>query len=143
MRILRRTPGGARWRASELELPRMDPAASLLQQRWCVVAGGLALILSRLGETERASRFSYTDQLYAGIREALQRARPVAAGAELIGEVMHEVAETADGLTRQCLKSCFLASMRQFDAGAGCERPTSALVSQPQPSTHAQVLAAR
>lgn len=137
------TPG--QWKVSELELPRMDSAADATLQRWCAVAGGLGLILSRLGSAERSSRFAHTAALYALVRHRLRRSQPVRAGAELLGEVMHEVAETADPLTRSCLRACFHESLG--DAAADGERaqaPTSssasalsALTSRPRPSSQA------
>lgn len=72
------------------------------------------------------------------IRQGLRHAPRVDAGPELLGEVMHEIAEVADGLTRQCLKACFTASLRQSAAGAAVPATegtrTSVLASQPRPS---------
>jgi hypothetical protein len=97
----------AAWSVSELELPRVDPAADPALQRLCAVAGGLGLILSRLQSTERSARFPHTEALYALIRRRLRHSEPVRAGADLLGEVMHEIADSADPLTRGCLKACF------------------------------------
>lgn len=130
------------WKVSELELPRVDAAADAGLQRWCAVAGGLGLILSRLGSAERSSRFPHTTALYALVRHRLRRSQPVRAGAELLGEVMHEVAETADPLTRSCLRACFQESLGDAAAdGARAPAPAasgiSALTSRPRPSSQA------
>lgn len=124
------------WSASELQLPRLGRDADPALQRWCVVAGGLALVLSRLEPTQRAARFAQTERLYALIRQALGAAQPVRAAAELLGDVMHEIAEVGDPPTRTCLKTCFQASLREPAAGGpplGDGRPAanaSALSSQ-------------
>jgi hypothetical protein len=142
-KLMRWSAPARAWSESDFELPRIDPRADLALQRWCVVAGGLALVLSRLGEPERRSRFAATHALYELLRRDLQRSRHVSVGADLLGEVMHEIAETADGHTRQCLKACFQASLRQPATATAANEPepatrTSALVSQPRPSGHAK-----
>lgn len=101
------------WSDSGLALPVLDVAAEAPLQRWCAVAGGLALILSRVADAERAARFAHTHVLYVQVRRRLRQAQPVDASAELIGEVMHEIADVADPLTRNCLKACFQAAVRQ------------------------------
>jgi hypothetical protein len=129
----------AAWTVSELELPRVDPAADPSLQRWCAVAGGLGLILSRLGSMERSARFPQTEALYALIRRRLRHSEPVRAGAELLGEVMHEIADSADPLTRACLKACFEASLRQDADAAAPTAPqplagSSQVSAEPRPS---------
>ena len=132
------------WKVSELELPRVDAGADAALQRWCAVAGGLGLILSRIGSAERSSRFAHTAALYALVRHRLRRSQPVRAGAELLGEVMHEVAEAADPLTRSCLRACFHESLgdaaadgAQVQAHASSASGVSALTSRPRPSSQA------
>ena len=105
------------WSPSELQLPRLDRDAEPALQRWCVVAGGLALVLSRLEPAQRAARFAQSERLYTLIRHALVTARPVPAGAELLGDVMHEIAEVADLPTRSCLKACFQDCLREPPRG--------------------------
>lgn len=101
------------WSASHLELPELDASADPALQRWCAVAGGLALILSRASPSECAARFSCTGTLYELVQRQLRQSQPVVAAAELVGEVMHEVADVADPVTRRCLRACFDASLRR------------------------------
>ena len=122
----------ADWAPSDMELPRVDHEADAALQRWSVVAGGLGLVLSRLGPVERSARFAHTQALYGLIRRRMQQSQPVHAGPELIGEVMHEIAETADRLTRACLKACFHSSMG--DAAAAVDLPRGDLPGSSQGS---------
>jgi hypothetical protein len=98
------------WNDSQWAIPELDRETELSVQRWTVVAGGLALVLSRLAPFERSARFGRTEQAYALIRQRLRQSRPVDASPELLSDVMHEVAEVCDPVTRGNLKACFRAS---------------------------------
>ena len=113
-------------------------------QRWQVVAGGLALVLSRLSPTERSAHFSATYRLYQGLRSRLRQGTTVIdASSELLSDVMHEIATVADTMTTQCLRTCFDASLKPGDPNDGrpgapgdsrsSTRGTSRLHSQPRP----------
>jgi hypothetical protein len=120
------------WACSALELPALEADADVVLQRWCVVAGGLGLILSRLRPTERSAHFAATHGLYVLIRRRLRQSQPVGAGADLLGDVMHEIAEVADPLTRRCLRAAFDASLgERAEVGAGAALSTSSGNSQP------------
>jgi hypothetical protein len=99
------------WNNSQWALPEVDRDTELSVQRWTVVAGGLALVLSRLAPFERSARFARTQQAYTLIRRRLRQSLPVDASAELLSEVMHEVAEVCDPVTRRNLRACFRASV--------------------------------
>ncbi|WP_169417773.1 hypothetical protein [Ramlibacter agri] len=124
------------WQRSDfLALPTVDAQDDAMLQRWQVVVGGLALLLSRESPSGRSARFPHTMRLYQGLRQRLRQGRYVDASPELIGDVMHETASVADPLTTRCLRACFQASLgrdpdsalpSQFDA-----RNTSRLQSQP------------
>lgn len=142
--------GPGDWQDSGVELPRVDARADVQLQRWCIVAGGLGLILSRLGDAECRGRYPCTQRLHEVIRDALRRSRPVNAGAHLLGDVMHEIAEVADPLTRRSLRACFDACVRapgtpapQGHADAAPGHRLSSLVSQPRPSQRASRLRSR
>ena len=112
------------WTRSDfLGLPRLEPDDNSPAQRWRIVVGGLALVLSRLSDTELAARFPSTHALYQCLRRCLKDARHPAPGPELLGEAMHELAGVADPLTKSCLGMCFRDSLGQQGAGAGV--PTS------------------
>jgi hypothetical protein len=97
------------WNPSAWALPALDQDGDAVLQRWRVVAGGLALILSRSGPAEHGARFACSKDLYLLIRRRLRRSAAVDASAELLGEVMHEIAQVADPQTRSCLQACFRA----------------------------------
>jgi hypothetical protein len=115
-RIMQWLGSHGEWNGSQWPIPGLDRETELSVQRWTVVAGGLALILSRLAPFERSARFGRTQEAYALIRRRLRQSRPVDASAELLSDVMHEVAEVCDPVTRTNLKACFRASV---SGGAG------------------------
>ena len=124
-------------------LPAVQRDADAVLQRWQVVAGGLALVLSRVSRTERAARFCASYRLYQGLRRRLRQGAVVDAAPELLSDVMHEIAGVADVLTTTCLRACFDASLRpgypnEASAGAPDSRGTSRLQSQPRPPDDAR-----
>ena len=127
------------WTRSDFAgLPAVQLAADPVLQRWQVVAGGLALVLSRVSRTERSARFPASYRMYQGLRRRLRQAAFVDASTELIQDVMHEIAGVADLQTTQCLRACFEASLGRDPVGNAMglrqERDTSRLNSQPRPS---------
>jgi hypothetical protein len=95
------------WNCSGWNLPALAADTEASVQRWAVVAGGLALVLSRTEAPERSAHFAASHALYQVIRRDLRHGRPPAAGAALLGEAMHELAQVADPATRRCLMACF------------------------------------
>lgn len=95
------------WTCSAWILPALTAEADMAVQRWAVVAGGLALVLSRAEPAERSARFGASHALYVQVRRSLRQARLPAPAAALLGEAMHELAEVADPATRRCLMACF------------------------------------
>jgi hypothetical protein len=133
------------WQRSDfLGLPTVVAQEDVMLQRWQVVAGGLALVLSRETRAGRDIRYRSTMRLYHGLRRRLRQGRVIDAGPELLNDVMHEVASSADPLTTQCLRACFNASLgRSPDSELpsrfpGDHRSTSRLHSQPEPVTQPQ-----
>jgi len=130
------------WTQSDfVGLPSVQRDADPLLQRWQVVAGGLALVLSRLSTSERSARYSSTYRLYQGLRIRLRQGAEVDAAPELLSDVMHEIAGVADVQTTLCLRACFNARLGRGDPAdeapvlsVGDSRPTSRLQSQPRPS---------
>jgi len=91
-----------------------------------LVAGGLALILSRCTETLIRQELAATHALHEILRTQLRRKGPVDTSAELISEVMHEVAEHADPGTRNALKRCLDARVTFESTQAARVRTESA-----------------
>ena len=127
-------------------LPAVQREADVGLQRWQVVAGGLALLLSRVSPSERSARFSASYRLYQGLRRRLRQGAVVDASSNLLSDVMHEIAGVADTMTTQCLRACFDASLKpgyphgDIPEGAG---ETSRLQSQPRPSSRSRSLPSR
>lgn len=98
------------WRTSAFsELPQVQPEAPDLIQHFCIIAGGLALILSRHTAIEVRCNFRSTLELYQELRYQLRKVGRSSASAELLNDVMHEVAQVADAHTRASLKICLHA----------------------------------
>jgi hypothetical protein len=138
-RLMKWANSQGNWAQSDFGgLPAVQRDAEPLLQRWQVVAGGLALVLSRASRTERAARFHAADRMYTGLRRRLRQGARIDASPELIQDVMHEIAGVADVQTTQCLRACFDASLGRegIDSGLGLrhERDTSRMNSQPRPS---------
>lgn len=96
------------WSCSRFsDLPQLKHDQQSPAHHWCVVAGGLALILSRTTAAQRSAHFHATQALYEMLRESLRHGRRPRAGAALIGDVMHEVAQIADPMTHASLGACF------------------------------------
>jgi hypothetical protein len=138
-RLMKWAGSQGNWAQSDFGgLPSVQREADPLLQRWQVVAGGLALLLSRASRTERDARFRAANRLYRGLRNRLRQGAPIDASTELIQDVMHEIAGVADVQTTQCLRACFDASLGRegIDSRLGLrqERDTSRMNSQPRPS---------
>ena len=141
-RLIRWTAARGHWTPSAyLGLPAVQTQEDPLLQRWQVVAGGIALVLSRLSASEQKARFSATARLYPYLRQRLREARSVDVAPELLSDVMHELAGVADPLTTRCVRACFDASLLPRAHGApadadtsGDSRSTGALQSQPRPA---------
>lgn len=121
------------------ELPEIRQEASESVRHFCVVAGGLALILSRVSETEIRSSYPATRELYKTLKTQLARIGKTNATSEMISDVMHEVAQVADLKTRASLKAC-LEARSAYEAHLRSRngvpsKPDSAMTQSPGPST--------
>jgi hypothetical protein len=112
---------GAWLKSGFSDLPRLDRGTDSSVDQWLVLGGGLGLVLSRLGDSERSGRFRRSHELFVLIRRQLRRGPAVTVPARLVGDVMHEVAGVADPMTLSALRHCFAAT-RNADAAAGGER---------------------
>lgn len=127
---------------SDLPMPGRDAGPAL--QQWTIVAGGLALILSRASPAEASERFPASLQLYDLLREALRQRVPVGAGAGLLGEAMHEIAPIADPLTKTSLQARFQAALQKTAEGPSTQPPASQHAeSRAMPSSQPQARSSR
>lgn len=101
------SPDGLWKRSPFSELPAVPRNASESTRHFCVIAGGIALLLSRCSSEGIARHYPRANSLYRQIRAELRKGCEVSASAELLSDVMHEVAEQADPTTRSSLRFCF------------------------------------
>lgn len=127
------------WAASAFsELPEIREEASESFRHFCIVAGGLALILSRLSASEIRTSYPATRDLHQTLKSQLARIGKTNATAEMISDVMHEVAQVADPKTRQSLKACLevrSAYEQHLRTRNGLPAPDSAMTQSPNPTT--------
>lgn len=107
------------WRdTASADLPQMPSQFDGLPfatQQLLLVAGGLALVLSRCPEISRARRFPAATRLYMLLRKELRRQERTTASAALLLDAFHEVTTELDAVSQQAFKRCLEARCR-FDA---------------------------
>jgi hypothetical protein len=73
---------------------------------YALVAGGLALLLSRCSPRAARREFKATSDAYRSLKRQARRRQPVALPAQLLSDVSHEVAPYVDVATRDALRRC-------------------------------------
>ena len=91
------------------DLPELKPNTSETLRHFCVVAGGIALVLSRLSESQIRTSYPATQDLYKQLRSQIRRTGKTNVTAEMLSDVMHEVTQVVDAQTRVSLKACYEA----------------------------------
>lgn len=95
------------WETSTFsDIPALPDTSNSTIRHFCIVAGGLALILSRNRDAAIASHYSHSAELYDLLSKELRKYGKTSASAGLINNVLHEVAQVADPLTMESLKKC-------------------------------------
>lgn len=128
------------WHRSDIaDLPTVRPETTRALQNWLVLAGGLALVLSRATRDELDNRFRCSRYLYEQLRARLREGKSTPnIGPDLVGETMHEITGVADPMTlaagRACFAVCIAAERRRSAAGQ-----IDAAVRGPQPDRGSQV----
>lgn len=103
----------SRWNPSRFsELPTLaaDDDEVLLDYR--LLAGGLALLLSRCSERSVERDFAASLQAYVSLRGQLKSSAAVWLSAQLLMDLSHEIAQLADGATRWAARRCLARSMQ-------------------------------
>lgn len=91
------------WTVSEFaEFPALPRAADAAQRDDFLIAGGLALVLSRCPGDVAPRRFRAAIRVYEALRRGGRRRRSLTP--ELISDASHEVAEFVDQATRDALR---------------------------------------
>ncbi len=82
---------------------------------FALLAGGLALLLSRCSPRMRERHFPKAHRAHACIRDALARDELPRLGGDFLSDLAHEIAPYVDAATRQAANRC----MRQAARGTG------------------------
>lgn len=87
------------------ELPQPAACADEATRRLLLVAGGLALVLSRCHPKEVERQYPSANELYRLLRSELKRQGKTSETSDLLLETMHEVSERLDPVSRHALKA--------------------------------------
>ena len=109
-------PSSRRWNTSKFsELPGFDATDDDVHLDYRLLAGGLALLLSRCSERAVARDFAASLQAWRSLQSQMKATAPVSLSARLLLDVSHEIAQCADIATRQAARRC-LARTKQVSA---------------------------
>lgn len=128
------------WRAGRYcGLPDVATESDPTRRHELTVLGGLALVLSRQPEARRGSRFPASLMLYEALERGLRSGHP-RVSALLIGEVLIELGDLADAMTRESLRACQQAApLECFEASSPPSRPaTTTRSTRPPPAPEDQ-----
>jgi hypothetical protein len=111
--LLLSRPAAPRWIPSEFsELPALGDADSQDERDWCVLAGGLALLLSRCTPCGAQRHFPASLQAWRSLKRQLKNEQaPVRLPLRVLNELRHEIASVADAGTRDAARRCMERSM--------------------------------
>jgi hypothetical protein len=87
------------------ELPQPAACADETTRRLLLVAGGLALVLSRCNPKEVERQYPSAYELYRLLRSELKRHGKTSETADLLLDTMHEVSERLDPVSRHALRA--------------------------------------
>lgn len=106
------------------ELPEIPDAASPLLRDHCLIAGGLALLLSRCPPQALQRQLPRSHTAYRVLRRQVRAQHAQSLGAHLWNDVAHEIAELADGATRAAVRRCLQRAVAER-AARRCAEPTA------------------
>jgi hypothetical protein len=113
------------------DLPRLRADDAMAHQTWLILAGGMALLLSRASSAELKERFAATRQVYAIARARLEKRRLPKPDAELLRDALREIANLADPMTREAGRECLA---REVERGTRKSGASSTVPSNPPAS---------
>ena len=114
---VRAARGWVRSPFGDLPLLRADDA--MAHQTWLILAGGMALILSRASEAELESRFAATRQVYGIARSRLETRRLPKPAPLLLRDALQEIANLADPMTREAGRECLARAVERESRKSG------------------------
>jgi hypothetical protein len=96
-----------------------------VHQTWLILAGGIALILSRASKAELETRFCAARQVYALTRARLEKRRLPKPEPTLLRDALHEIANLADPMTKEAGRECLARTVERLARKAGAALPAS------------------
>lgn len=110
------------------DLPRLRVDDTAVHQTWLILAGGIALILSRASQSELESRFAAARQIHALAHARLHKRRLPKPDPVLLRDALQEIANLADPMTREAGRECLARCVERAatrSRGAGAPSTTS------------------
>jgi hypothetical protein len=107
------------------DLPRLRADDAMTHQTWLILAGGMALLLSRASSAELKERFAATRQVYAVARARLEKRRLPKPDAALLRDALREIANLADPMTREAGRECLARVVERGARKAGAPSDSS------------------
>jgi hypothetical protein len=106
------TPSPSRWNTSRFsELPTLDAAGDGVDLDYRLLAGGLALLLSRCNQRSVSRDYEASLEAYTSLKRQLKSGAPVSLSPQLLMDLSHEIVPFADGATRQAARRCLARHM--------------------------------
>jgi hypothetical protein len=107
------------------DLPALRADDAMTHQTWLILAGGMALILSRASKAELETRYAATRQVYAVARARLEKKRLPKPDATLLRDALHEIANLADPMTKEAGRECLMRVVERLARKSGAPAPVS------------------
>ena len=114
---VRATGGWLRSPFGDLPVLRADDPQ--VHQTWLILAGGIALILSRASKAELETRFNASRQVYALTRARLEKRRLPKPEPTLLRDALHEIANLADPMTKEAGRECLARTVERMARKSG------------------------
>lgn len=95
------------WAVSEFsELPSVSRLPDQDLRDYGLIAGGLALLLSRCSDRAMKLEFKAAEKAYRSLQRQMKRNERIRLSPYLLSDVSHEVAQYTDVATREALRRC-------------------------------------
>lgn len=103
------------WKHSVTELPQLEPPSASSNptiRQFLLLAGGIALVLSRCPPERREAQLPRASRLYTLLRRELKRYGRTSASATLLLEAWHETSGLLDPVSNEAFRHCLAARQR-------------------------------
>lgn len=120
------------WTRSDFsDLPQPDGQFLPTTNYFLLLAGGLALVLSRATPDELARDLPHARDLFLKLRKEFKRHGRTSVHVELLFDAFHEVSDRLDPVSRRALKECISARQQyDFQRSAPPSKPSHAPASE-------------